>query len=73
MKANMANSQAVPQQQQQAVVAVTTPSVDPTVANKQFVVTPDYIQQSMLYNHTSVIVSNPNFVYYSLQNDLHRQ
>lgn len=32
-------------------------------SNKQFVVTPDYIQQSMLIYQPSVIVYNPNCVY----------
>lgn len=32
-------------------------------ANKQFVVTPDYIQQSMLVYQPSVIVYNPNCAY----------
>ncbi|XP_025834373.1 nucleosome-remodeling factor subunit NURF301 isoform X2 [Agrilus planipennis] len=40
--------------------------------NKQFVVTPDYIQQSMLIYHPSVIVYNPNCSY-PLQNDYIRR
>lgn len=37
--------------------------------NKQFVVTPDYIQQSMFIYQPSVIVYNPNCAY-PLQNDI---
>lgn len=37
-------------------------------SNKQFVVTPDYIQQSMLIC-PSVIVYNPNCASYPMQND----
>lgn len=37
-------------------------------SNKQFVVTPDYIQQSMLI-YPSVIVINPNYASYPMQND----
>lgn len=36
--------------------------------NKQFIVTPDYIQQSMLI-YPSVIVYNPNCSTYPMQND----
>jgi hypothetical protein len=64
MKANMESNQTVttsPQQQQQQ-----TASGD---QNKQFVVTPDYIQQSMLLYQPSVIVYNPNCTTYPLQND----
>lgn len=31
-------------------------------SNQEFVVTPDYIQQSMFQCHPSVIVSNPNCI-----------
>ena len=69
MKANMESNQGVtttsptqqqPQQQQQTAAGD---------QNKQFVVTPDYIQQSMLLYQPSVIVYNPNCTTYPLQND----
>lgn len=63
MKANMEAGQ---QQQQQQQPAANAQNVD---QNKQFVVTPDYIQQSMcMIYHPSVIVYNPNCAY-PLQND----
>lgn len=66
MKANMeANQPPMP---------VTVSQTQPAAAgerNKQFVVTPDYIQQSMLVYHPSVIVYNPNCTY-PLQNDFIR-
>lgn len=40
-----------------------------TEQNKQFVLTPDYIQQSMFIYQPSVIVLNPNCPY-PLQNDI---
>lgn len=68
----MSAQTAVPQQpqpQQQIVASATTAIAPALVENKQFVVTPDYIQQSMLiYHQPSVIVYNPNCAY-PLQND----
>lgn len=66
MKANMEAGQptSVVQSQPQTQVATATGE-----ANKQFVVTPDYIQQSMFIYQPSVIVYNPNCAY-PLQNDL---
>lgn len=63
MKANMEANQPVPTTQQ--------PSQNTTDEqnNKQFVVTPDYIQQSMFVYQPSVIVYNPNYAY-PLQNDI---
>lgn len=62
MKVNMDSATAVtaqvPQQQQ----------AQQQDQNKQFVVTPDYIQQSMFVYQPSVIVYNPNCAY-PLQND----
>lgn len=61
MKANMESNQSV----------TTSSSQQQTTSeqNKQFVVTPDYIQQSMLLYQPSVIVYNPNCTTYPLQND----
>lgn len=51
------------------VISTTTQSnTNDDQQNKQFVVTPDYIQQSMLVYQPSVIVYNPNCAY-PLQND----
>lgn len=61
MKANMEASRPPVVQQPQP----------PPEQNKQFVVTPDFVQQSMLIYHPSVIVYNPNCAY-PMQNDFIR-
>lgn len=62
MKANMEASQPTPTTQH----AIQNSTEEQN--NKQFVVTPDYIQQSMFLYQPSVIVYNPNCAY-PLQND----
>lgn len=64
MKANMEASRPPVLQQQ-------PPQPPPAEQNKQFVVTPDFVQQSMLIYHPSVIVYNPNCAY-PMQNDFIR-
>lgn len=61
--------------QQDAAQAATDPNVKIQDQNKQFIVTPDYIQQSMfVYRQPSVIVYNPNYISsYPMQNDLCNQ
>lgn len=62
MKASMDSNQPV------STVQQTAQNNSEEQNNKQFVVTPDYIQQSMFVYQPSVIVYNPNCAY-PLQND----
>jgi len=66
VKAKVETNQAAAQQQQLQLEQTQTVVGD---GNKQFVVTPDYIQQSMFVYQPSVIVYNPNCTY-PLQNDV---
>lgn len=66
VKAKVEINQAAAQQLQLEQAQTQTAVGD---ANKQFVVTPDYIQQSMFVYQPSVIVYNPNCTY-PLQNDV---
>lgn len=72
MKAKMEASQTVHTSGNVVTAAITDSSPPNSVSpeqNKQFVVTPDYIQQSMFIYQPSVIVYNPNCAY-PLQNDI---
>lgn len=69
VKAKVEINQAAAQQQQLQLEQAQQTQTVAGDANKQFVVTPDYIQQSMFVYQPSVIVYNPNCTY-PLQNDV---